>query len=572
MPLADRHAEKITIATEYRDKELIRQVPGARWDSDARVWSVPLSWTSCKMLRAVFEERLDITEALAEWAWREYDERIAPSMAARAVAVDPSQWGDAAYGFQAPAVQFLATAEGAICADEMGTGKTRTTVLAMEALGDKAYPALIVCPSSVKRQWAAEFATTAPDRTVGVVPGSPKTVVHRRKVIEARPDVLVMNYEQLARHSRLQPYGSHAMSDAEKTPKELNEIEFATVVADEAHKIKDAKAKQSRALKAAAGDARFRYALTGTPIANKPDEVWSLLNFVAPAEWPSKTRFVDRYCLTTWNGYGNEVLGIAPAMKDEFFEVIDTRFLRRPLDLVLPHLPKTTYEIRECEMGAKQKKAYEAMEDSFIAAVEGGHVMATSPLVQATRLCQFASASAEIVGEDEVRMSAPSNKLDGLLEVLNDLGDEQVVVFAEHRQLIDVVADRLTADGVSFGRITGAENEAQRDAGLQAFKRGDLRVMLLTLGAGGTGIDGLQVARVAVFMERSWSLVQNKQAEGRLRRGGQAADSVLVIDLIAPGTIEEYRLDRLAMKDAALEEIVRDKATLAEFLRQKGNT
>lgn len=567
MTTADVTADKITIATEFRDKELIRQVPGARWDADARLWTVPLSWTSCKMLRAVFGDRLEITQDLADWAWQEHSGRIEPAMARRAEAMDPAHWNDERYGFQPSAVDFFEAATGAICADEMGTGKTRTTVLALEQLGDKAYPALIVCPASVKRQWAREFAETAPGRTVQIIAG---TAAKRRTQLASGADVIVMNYDLLRQHSKLQAYGSYAMSDTEKTAKELQEIEFATVVADEAHKIKDAKSKQSRALKAAAGDATYRYALTGTPIANRPDEIWSLLNFIAPREWPSKTRFTDRYCLTSFNGFGTEVLGIAPQTKEEFFEVIDTRFLRRPIDLVLPYLPQITHEVREVEMGPKQKKAYLAMEDSFIAEVEGGHVMATSPLTQATRLCQFASASVEIVGNGEVRMQGPSNKVDGLVDVLEDLEGEQVVVFAEHRQLIDLAAARLTEKGVSFGRITGAENEAQRDAALQAFKRGELRVMLLTLGAGGTGIDGLQVARVAVFLERSWSMVQNKQAEGRLRRGGQAADSVLVIDLVSPGTIEEYRMERLAMKDAALEEIVRDKATLASFLKQKG--
>lgn len=566
MPIAARLADKITIATEYRDKELIRQVPGARWDADSRLWTIPLSWTSCKMLRAVFEDRLEITQSLADWAWSEFSERIEPAMALRGDAMNPATWGTEQYGFQPPAVDFFEAAKGVICADEMGTGKTRTTVLALEKIGDDAYPALIVCPVSVKRQWAREFAETAPGRTVVVVTG---TAPKRRTQLASGADVLVMNYEQLKAHSRLQPYGSHAMSDAEKTPKELQEIEFRSVVADEAHKIKDAKAKQSRALKAAAGEAEYRFALTGTPIANRPDEIWSLLNFVSPREWPSKTRFVDRYCLQTWNGYGTEILGIAPQTKDEFFEVIDTRFLRRPTDLVQPWLPKISYEVRELEMTPKQKKAYDAMESGFIAGVEGGHVMATSPLVQATRLCQFASAYAEIVGDDEVRMMAPSNKVEGLLEELAALGDEQVVVFAEHRQLIDLCAERLDTERISYGRITGAENEIQRDNALQAFKRGDVRVMLCTLGAGGTGIDGLQAARVAIFIERSWSMVQNKQAEGRLRRGGQEADSILVIDLISAGTIEEYRKERLATKDAALEEIVRDKATLAEFLKGK---
>lgn len=567
-PLANIDAldAKITIQTDYREKELIRQVPGAKWDGDVRLWKTPLSWTSCKMLRAVFGDTLEVAEPLADWAWREFNDHVEPSLQTRAVAMDPAAWSAEPWSFQPPAIEYLHTARAAILGDEMGTGKTHQTVAALEVIGDNAYPVLIACPASVKRQWSREFAKSAPGRTVSVISGN---VTKRRKALAEGADVVVMNYELLRHHSRLASYGSIRLTDKEREPKELNAIEFRCVIADEAHRIKDARSKQSRALKAAAGSAEIRYALTGTPIANRPDELWSILNFIAPNEWPSKTRFVDRYCAQSWNGFGNEVTGIEPRTKAEFYDVLDPYLLRRPVDVVLPYLPEITREIRELEMSPAQKRAYDAMEKDYIAAVDGGNVMATTPLTQATRLCQFASASAEVVGENEIRLSLPSNKITALLELIGDL-DEQIVVFAQSRQLIDLAGEALEAEKIPFGRITGAESETQRDNALTAFGEGRLRVMLLTLGAGGTGIDGLQCARVAVFLERSWSMVQNRQAEGRLRRGGQEADSILVIDLVSAGTVEEDRLARLELKDAILEEIVRDHQILAAFIKSKG--
>lgn len=474
------------------------------------------------------------------------------------------------YPFQQTGVKFLTTARAAVLADDMGVGKSLQTIAALEFLD--AYPALIVCPSSVKASWRAEFAKWAPDRSVAVVSGNVK---QRREALASGADVLVMNYESLRAHSSLARYGTHASTDAEKIPKELNALDFRAVVADEAHRIKDPASKQTRALKAAAGKAEYRFALTGTPIANNPADLWSLLNFIAPLEWPRRTEFISRYCLQSWNGFGNEILGVNPRHEEEFFEILDPRFLRRSKALVLPQLPEKTYETRLVEMGARQKKAYAEMEKSYLASVAGGTVMALSPLVQATRLCQFASSCAEMTQapgcEPVLRLTAPSNKIDGMVELLEDLGsDAQVVVFAEHLQLIDLAAERLDSLGVSYGRVTGDESERERSEAVERFQAGHLRVMLLTLGAGGVGIT-LTAASVAVFLERSWSMVNNLQAEDRIHRIGQDAERVLIVDLVSPDTIEEHRISRLALKGNFLEEIVRDHETLASYLRKKAS-
>lgn len=588
MPTADLAGDRIVVHTSYADRDAIRQVPGARYDKESRTWSAPLSWTTAKTLRGVFRDRLEITEALAEWGWREWETRVEPSLRLRELAMDPQQDTDgwetrdglsfsweSLYPFQRTAVQFLTTARRALLGDEMGTGKTIQTIAALEAAD--AYPALIVAPASVKRGWAREFSKWAPHRKVLVLSGS---AAKRRKALAEDFDVLVMNYDLLRYHSKLAGYGSVALrrcvecggedpdvkvTSCEAHPKELNALSFVAVVADEAHRIKDPKAKQTRALKAAAGKADVRFALTGTPIGNRPDELWSILNFLSPEEWASKTRFVERYCSVAWNGFGNEVLGLRADTREEFYETIDPRFLRRPTNLVLPHLPPVTWESMYVPMTPQQAKAYRQMEEKAIAAIEGGTVSGISPLSQLTRLTQFASAFA-VELDGEIRLQAPSNKVDALLEIIGDT-DEQLVVFAQSRQLIDLAAEALRKESIQYGRITGAESEAQRDEALQAFRRGDLRVMLLTLGAGGTGIDGLQVARIAVFLERGWSLLERKQAIGRLRRQGQVAGDVLVLDVVSEGTIEEEQIDRLSVKEERLEEIVRDASALLAVLK-----
>lgn len=583
MPIADLRDGKIRITTSLWEKDEVRQIPGVRWNRDEQVWTVEPSWTACKILRGVFEDRLQITEALASWAWTEWDERIEPSLALREIAMDPANDADGIeglYPFQRTAVHFLTRAGSAVLADEMGTGKTIQAIAWAESLD--AYPLLVVAPASVKRGWAREFAKWAPGRKVEVLSGN---VTKRRKTLAADFDVLVVNYEQLRHHSRLSGYGSVSLkrcgecggedpdvkvTACEAHAKELNSLTFRGVVADEAHRVKDAKAKQTRALKAAAHGSTYRLAMTGTPIGNRPDELWSILNFVAPHEYPKRSTYVERYCAQVWNGFGNEVVGLRSQMRDELYETLDPRFLRRSTDLVLPYLPKITFEPRYVAMTPKQEKAYRQMEERLVAAVEGGVVTGVSPLAQLTRLTQFASAFATEL-DGEIRLAAPSNKVDALLEILGET-DENLVVFAKSRQLVDLAAAALDTAGISYGRITGAENEAQRDEALQAFKGGKLRVMLLTLGAGGTGIDGLQHgARIAVFLERGWSLLERKQALGRLRRDGQEADSVLVLDVVSEATVEEEQIDALYLKEERLEEIVRDQESLLRFLKREGS-
>ena len=189
------------------------------------------------------------------------------------------------------------------------SGKTAQAIRALKNLqdsGETVFPALIVCPNTLKKNWKREFARWWPDVNVVVVRGS---ATQRRKIFEEKADVYVINWESLRTHSRLAPYGSVSLSRCvqcgghddkvtenrcEVHKRELNEIDFKSVIADEIHRSKEPKSKQTRALWAATGEADIRFALTGTPIANDVLDLWSILHWLSPEEWPSKTRWIDR--------------------------------------------------------------------------------------------------------------------------------------------------------------------------------------------------------------------------------------------------------------------------------------
>lgn len=571
MAVAELDGDRIVVEVEYRDRDMVREVPGAKWVRD-RTWRCPRTWAVCLALRGVFGDRLEVGPELEEWAWTELETRVRPATELRERAMDvdaDSEWVRSNLEFggllrqsQRTGVDFLHQAWDAVLGDDMGLGKTVQAIAALE-LSDS-YPALVVCPKSVKQTWADEYAKWAPHRDV--------LVASKPRDFTATPDVLVVNWESLRTHSRLAGYGSIRLTEKDREEKALNR-DWAVVVADEAHRAKNPTAKQTRALWGIGRTARRRIAMTGTPVANEPQDFWSLLHFIAPDEWPSRSSFMDRYCLMTsalWGGV--EVLGLRPDTKDEFYRAVDSRFLRRSKELVARDLPPKTYVTRETPMSPKQAQAYKQMCDSQVAWLGDDAVAAFDPLTVLTRQLQFAAAYAEVTGET-VTLQDPSCKVDGVLDLLEDMpSSEQLVVFAQSRQLIDLCEARLIKNGVTCGRVTGSENEQQRNAAVRRFQSGDLRVILLTLGAGSTGIT-LTSASTLCFLQRSFNQVDNLQAEDRVHRIGQAAETVTIVDLITPGTVEETIVKpALQNKSFILSEITRDRDALRRALAAPQHT
>jgi len=580
----------VNIAAEWRYKELCKSLPGATWDQKAQTWKVPLGWSTCLALRSTFRDDLVIGSKLSEWAANERSSRIDPANALREVeAIDGA---DDMFPHQRAGIQFLATARRALLADEPGLGKTAQAIRALaeiQSRGTPVFPALIVCPNTVKKTWKREFARWWPDVNVEVITGSAS---QRRKVFESTADVYVINWESLRAHSRLAPYGSIALKrcvaqgghdesvtekQCEVTPRELNAINFNAVIADEIHRSKDPKAKQTRALWAATADAPIRFALTGTPIANNVVDLWSILHWLSPEEWPSKTRWIDRMINTMLNAFGGMmVIGVKAHMQDEFYASINPRMRRMLKSRVLPWLPPVINDRRDVEMSTKQAKAYKQMREIMIAELEGGTaVTAPSPLTQTTRLLQFASSYAEMeadtaTGELELRLSEPSCKVDALMNDIEneDFGDDSVAVCAVSRQLIDLLSARMTASKIPHGLITGAQDENERQKAIDDFQSGKIKWILFTAQAGGVGVT-LTAARRLIMLQRPWSLVDHKQAMDRVHRiGSEIHDSIIITDYVTEDTIEERVIQVLDVKSENFEEVVRDKAKLLSILKE----
>lgn len=595
MVFADVNDDNIIIKDfEWRYKELIKDVPGARFKKDT--YYLPKEWATSLALKNNLGDHLSVSDELTAWMKDVFTNRILPAHQIRSV---PSieEGFEFLYPHQKADVKFMSTARRSILSNDMGSGKTFSsagTIRHMhEKMGEDVFPLLIACPNSTKVSWGREFERVYPGLNITVIDG---TAAQRRKqfanFMENDGQVLIINWDLLRHHSRLKPYGNNALLRCEECngldpkvtkarcevhTKELNEIEFKSVIGDEIHRISDPASKVSRAFKAATGDADIRLGLSGTPINATPDQLFSALNWLYPNAYPSKVKFLDRFCETSVNEWGGtDVLGIRKDREEEFFQGIDPILRRMPKEVILPFLPPVVRSVREVEMVPKQAKAYKQMAEKMIAEVgEDDVVVTTNPLIKLMRLLQFASAYVEVTErvvpdtnspfpdmtktEEVLKLSEPSGKLDAFMQDIPDFGKSSVVVFAQYKQLIDLLAARLDKAGIRYGLITGDQTTQERQAYMDAFQAGNIQFILCTIQAGGTGIT-LTKADTMVFLQRSYSMIDNLQAEARAHRiGSEQYDKINIIDYCSKGTVDYEVIKAVEKKKDNLEYILRDK-------------
>jgi SNF2 family DNA or RNA helicase len=607
--------------TMWNDSYQIKLIPGKKWDRKAKRWTLPKSYAACIVLRELFGDRIVVEPELAAWARSERsrrDEVLSLRGALELVEASPfkNEHDNILYPFQVPGRDFLVKARNALMGDEMGVGKSLQTLAAIRAVnrqdsrdvwgtGDLAgtgyveqgaYPALIVCPNSLKRNWEREIKRWLPEANPFVIQGSAaKRRVQITEAAEADNAIIIVNIEAMKLHSRLSPYGSTRLkrcmecetktqpgtpdlkeSACEVHEKELNRIPFRVCVLDEAHRVKDPNALQTRAIWNVfhGPTVEYRWALTGTPVANHPGDLWSIMHAIAPETYPAKSAFIDRYARIEYNHFGGmSIVGLNHEHKEEFFKILDPHFRRMIKADVLKQLPDKVFMRRDVEMSPKQAKAYKDIAEQLVTVLEDGTVLvANGNLAGATRLLQFASAYCEVeqgeTPEDPATWivsltdTPKSSKIDELMSIIEDEPGKPMVIAAEHRQLIDLAAARMADAGIPFARVTGGVSGDERDAAVQAFQDGKIDYILLTYKAGGVGLN-LTRADTMVRLQRSWSLIDNNQGVDRIHRiGSEVHDKVTIIDLVAAGTIEETQLERLYDKAERLEEIVRDRAKL----------
>ena len=456
------------------------------------------------------------------------------------------------FEFQREDVTYLESQKAALIANDMGTGKTyeaiaRDELLRKKSLADQVVSrgpflghTLVVAPLTVLQDvWQSHFEDLTSHKVVCVDPKD--RYGSWNAFLKTKADVFLVHWEAL----RLMP--------------ELAQQAWLHVIADECHRAKSRTAQQTKALKKI--PATWKTAMSGTPVINRPDELWSVLNWLYPQRYRSYWKFFNRYVDYTVENHRGRVFRKINGPKNviQLQEEIKPFFVRRRKKDVLKDLPDKYYTEVRVSLTPEQFRVYEQMRKNMVAwigAQQDDLLAAPVVIAQLTRLQQFSCAYAELDEKGRVRLHEPSSKIDALMELLDEAEGEQFVVFSRFRQLINLVEQRLLGAGVSLVTLTGGTPQEERAGIVSRFQDGKARVFAGTIAAGGVGIT-LHAASRVVFLDRDWSPANNSQAEDRLHRIGQK-NAVQVIDVIAKKTVDLGRMQRLELKKEWIRQILGD--------------
>lgn len=575
--------DHIKVAAPFRLGPLIKQVPGSRFNHRDDTWKLPATLKAVIQVYSLLgPECVTFDDALADQTarWKEEETRL---QSLRRIALDPQYWvqeHDVLYPYQLPAVQYMDAAGDVLLADDQGTGKT---VMAAHWL--KNFPALVIVTRAVQRQWLKALERFHPGLNHYVLAG---TATQRRKTLTAYmadPDkgALIVTYTQLPIHSRLAHYGNIRLTEQERTPKEFQDVTWGDVIADEAHKLFNPKTKWTRAAWYLGDNAKRRLAMTGTPGESCPPlDLLSLLRFVSPNDWPSRSKERDYFMNTEYDFFGGvESIEVKPELAEEWERVTSLRVLRRTKGLVAPWLPEKVYVTREVELPPKLRKQYDQLRKEMIAEVQGGELAVYDPVVLYSRLTQAASAQLEVVGTRtvvrdgeelevaDVRMCEPSPKLDDLLEFLEEAGGSPGGIYSGNRQLLDLATQRLEKAGYTFVSIVGGMSEEEIEEARTTYNEGHVQLCLISVSAAAEGLS-LERGGWEYWLTRHARRLVNVQAEDRqhgVNRGDQDSDRLLIVDCVAVDTVEEDLRESLTAKGEAFDTIFPDPAA---FLKAVG--
>ena len=543
----------------------------ARWDSENRMFKVPLTWANCLALRTELGEDLVLDDSLKQWgaAYRKQAQMLLNLRQRHdRMTVSPNLPGfDTLFAHQRSGVDLIMHSQalhavlgdgmGAryLVLDETGVGKTRVALGAIAQLGVET--AVILCPKSVIRAWHDEAQVFFPGADIREVHGS---AVQRRKMLVPGGFLYIMSYDSLRTHSRMLGYPSaEPLTEEQRQPKEVQALGAQMLIVDEVHRCASPRTQQTRAAWAVADDVKHVIAMTGTPIQESPEDLWAVLRLLDKRTFPGITAFRDRYLDMVINPYGGwDVRGLNPTTRHEFLDIFHTMSRRAEKQEVLPYLPPKVYETRWVELPPDNRRAYKQMEKQYLLEVESGAITAASnPMVAAGRLIQLANATIDVLpaatpdGEEQVLLVDPSPKVKAFMADI-DAGDydrASVVVFSDSRKLITLLAQAFDQHNkpIPYVSITGDTTADERNDAIKRFQAGEVQYILITR-AGDTGIT-LTRASVMVRLVRSWSYVTHVQAEDRVHRiGSEQHESILYLDYVSEDTIEEGQIARLNSK------------------------
>ena len=508
------------------DPEIIAEVkklPQRIWDMKKKHWTAPIT---IGVLEFADKYKFDVEDSVREKIielTKKSTELLVQSTSTDADINIPSLNGTL-MPYQKAGVAYAGSVGRCLIADQMGLGKTVEAIASLEYRD--AFPAIIVCPASLKENWKREINKWLPHRTVNILSGKGNI---------ANVDVNIVNYDIIGRFvepiMHLKPMG---------------------LVLDESHYVKTSKTKRTEAVRDIAKkvpQSGTVLLLSGTPVTNRPEELVSQLEILGMlSRFGGKWAFLKRYTNAYHNGFGWDTKG-ASNLNELNMKLRQNCYIRRTKDEVLKELPAKTRNVVHVEPSGKGYAEYRKAESDLLAflAENGYRASDTAEHLRRTTVLKRLAADA--------KMESVIEWIDSFLESC----DRKLVVFAHNVAIVDYLSGK-------YGnlRVSGQDSMEDRQHAVDSFQKDPkARVIVLNLQAGGVGLT-LTAGSDVCFVQQGWTPGEHDQAEDRCHRIGQQ-NSVQAWYLIGVNTIDEDIYDLIDAKRAVV-----DAVTEGDEVQQAG--
>lgn len=496
---------------ERENLDLLRSIPGAWFDRKSICWRVSLKDDDRDRLIEICSKlNISVPEELRTVTFSEQS-RIAAK--------------NGLYEFQVDGVDWLSKGTHRLLADDMGLGKTVQTLMALP----KNCSAMAIVPAAVKYNWKQECEKWRPDLTITVINGS------KSFRLPAANELVIVNFDILP--SYLEPVKISASSKPWETkvewpsPQMKDHASKMIVIVDEAHRVKNYKTNRSKRVKGLCMSVSRVWALTGTPLENRPQDLFGILETLQMQMkvFGGWSRFVD-YMNGYQDSWGGYVWGKPKPIVPELLRRV---MLRRKRTEVLPDLPSKKITYVKVPVPDKLKNYMDDLWSKY------------NSVIKEKELPPFEEFS-------RIRKELAVSRIDYLTELVEDHEADEVplVVFSAHVEPLETIGSRE-----GWACITGSTSPENRQKIVNKFQNGELKGVAVSIKAGGVGIT-LTRAWKAIFVDLDWVPGANQQAEDRICRIGQESQKVEIVRMVSDHVLDLHVLDLIQWKMSIIEQSI----------------
>jgi len=542
--------------------EFVKKIPTRKFDSFSKRWKIHADHITAKYVDS-FARKLNFN---VDQSAKDYIDKMIYSK----FTVEIPKLKRELREFQKEGVMYAIKYQRCFIADDMGVGKSGESIAAVETT--KSYPCLIICPSSLKLNWKKEISLWLDNRSVKVIEGLIKVdyeIVDNKKIVvgykmpDYDADFVIINYDILYRDKRISKLENPNNIIIPDHKDLLKQIPFKSIIIDESHLCSNHKSLRTKAVKEIAKKIKYRFALSGTPILNKPRELIAQLDILDRLDslggfW----EFATRYCNAKEGNFGWDLNGSSNL--DELHERLKTTcFIRRKKEDVLSELPEKQRIMLPVEISNRDE--YEKVSKNFVKWMKN-NLMSNEEYYEELKKIDYLTESQRkqilenkvkyklnkiLLAETAVKIEklkqiAAKGKLNKIFDFIDNFlsYDEKLIIFAKHKEIYNKIIERYKDISV---HVVGGMSTQQKNNSVEKFKTDEnTKLFIGAINAAGVGLN-LTESNTVIFVEFDWTPAIHEQAEDRAHRIGQK-DFVKCYYFYGENTIDEYILEIIEEK------------------------